>query len=138
MEDIRKVFTIQWVGPFDTFTSLSEYLNDPNTCDCHLFSFYYCPGSKKGKGHPISKDDYRYFGLHRSGTPIHTRVAPWHEHLETFENLFLYGLVVLAIRLNRLHKTLRTLKQFSFRHTRMSLQKTHKRKRQHLKKASVS
>ena len=62
MEDIRKVFTIQWVGPFDTFTSLSEYLNDPNTCDCHLFSFYYCSGNKKGKGHPISKDDYRYFG----------------------------------------------------------------------------
>lgn len=88
MEDIRKVFTIQWVGPFDTFTSLSEYLNDPNTCDCHLFSFYYCSGSKKGKGHPISKDDYRYFGLHRSGTPIHTRVASWHEHLRNFREPF--------------------------------------------------
>ena len=84
MDDIRKVFTIQRGGPFDTFTSLSEYLNDPNTCDCHLFSFYYCSGNKKGKGHPISKDDYRYFGLHRSGTPIHTRVAPWHEHLRNF------------------------------------------------------
>ena len=56
MEDIRKVFTIQWVGPFETFASLFEYLNDPNTCDCHLFSFYYSSGSKKGKGHPISKD----------------------------------------------------------------------------------
>ena len=73
MEDIRKVFTIQWVGPFDTFTSLSEYLNDPNTCDCHLFSFYYCSGNKKGKGHPISKD---------------TRVAPWHEHLRNFREPF--------------------------------------------------
>lgn len=55
MEDIRKVFTIQWVGPFDTFASLSEYLNDPNTCDCHLFSFYYCPGSKKVKGIPLAR-----------------------------------------------------------------------------------
>ena len=88
MEDIRKVFTIQWVGPFETFASLFEYLNDPNTCDCHLFSFYYCSGSKKGKGHPISKDDYRYFGLHRSGTPIHMRVAPWHEHLKNFREPF--------------------------------------------------
>ena len=136
MEDIRKVFTIQWVGPFDTFTSLSEYLNDPNTCDCHLFSFYYCPGSKKGKGHPISKDDYRYFGLHRSGTPIHTRVAPWHEHLRNFREPF--SLWIGSFSDSTQQTPQRTLKQFSFRHTRMSLQKTHKRKRQHLKKASVS
>ena len=26
MEDIRKVFTIQWVGPFETFASLYRYL----------------------------------------------------------------------------------------------------------------
>ena len=32
MEDIRKVFTIQWVGPFETFASLFEYLNAPNNC----------------------------------------------------------------------------------------------------------
>ena len=52
MEDICKTFTIQWVGPFSSSTPeiLKDYLNDPNTCDKHLFSFYYCSGSKKVKG----------------------------------------------------------------------------------------
>lgn len=88
MEDIKKVFTIQWVGPFANFDSLSQYLKDPKTCDCQLFSFYYCSGSKKEKGHPIDKTDYRYFGLHRSETSIGTRVTPWHEHLKDFREPF--------------------------------------------------
>lgn len=91
MEDIRKIFTIQWVGPFNNFESLSKYLKDTNSCDCHLFSFYYCSGSKKGKGHPTSKTNYRYFGVHglqNSETPIQARVNPWHEHLRNFREPF--------------------------------------------------
>ncbi len=88
MEDIKKVFTIQWVGPFNTFSSLFQYLKNPNTCESSLFNFYYCSGSKKGKGHPIDKTDYRYFGLHSSDSPIYARVNPQHEHLRDFREPF--------------------------------------------------
>lgn len=88
MEDIRKVFTIQWVGPFTTFKELFQYLEDCNTCDSQLFSFYYCSGSKKGKGHPLDKIDYSYFGLHKSESPIQSRVNQWHEHLRNFREPF--------------------------------------------------
>ena len=88
MEDIRKVFTIQWVGPFTTFKKLFQYLEDCNTCDSQLFSFYYCSGSKKGKGHPLDKIDYSYFGLHKSESPIQSRVNQWHEHLRNFREPF--------------------------------------------------
>lgn len=88
MEDIRKIFTIQWVGPFDTFDSLNEYLNDTETCDKTLFSFYYCSGSKKGKGHPVASNDYRYFGLRKAETAINKRVNRRHEHLSDFREPF--------------------------------------------------
>ena len=88
MENIEKIFTIQWVGPFDTFDSLNEYLNDKNTCDKQLFSFYYCSGSKKGKGHPVSDKGFRYFGLHKAESAINKRVNRNHEHLSDFREPF--------------------------------------------------
>ena len=92
MEDISKTFTIQWVGPFSPSSPqvLKDYLNDPNTCDKHLFSFYYCSGSKKGKGYPIDKMDYRYFGLHKANTPITARVNATHETLSKFREYKLW------------------------------------------------
>lgn len=88
MDDIRKVFTLQWVGPFDSFASLRKYLNNPNTCNAYLFSFYYCVGSKKGRGYAYSKQDYRYFGLHKADSPINMRVNVTHEKLSRFREPF--------------------------------------------------
>ena len=79
MDDINKVYTIQWVGPFDTFDNLKTYLENPDTCDKTLFSFYFCSGSKKGKGFPVQRDSYRYFGLHKADTAINSRVRATHE-----------------------------------------------------------
>lgn len=90
MEDIRKIFTIQWVGPFHSFEKMKEYLNDEETCEKTLFSFYYCSGSKLGKGHPSTKKDYRYFGLHKASSPISSRVNRTHERLSQFKEFSLW------------------------------------------------
>lgn len=87
MDDIRKIFTLQWVGPFDSFVSLREYLRNPDTCNAP-FNFYYCAGSKKGKGYAINKQNYRYFGLHKADTPISSRVNATHEKLSKFREPF--------------------------------------------------
>lgn len=39
MEDIKKVFTIQWVGPFANFDSLSQYLKDPKLVIVNYLAF---------------------------------------------------------------------------------------------------
>lgn len=85
MENIEQTFTIQWVGPFRSLNGLRKYLNDPVTCEKSLFSFYYISGSKKGKGHPKTKRDYRYFGIHKSpNCSITGRLNASHEHLNDF------------------------------------------------------
>ena len=92
MEDISKTFTIQWVGPFSSSNpaAFKKYIDDPNICDKHLFSFYYCSGSKKGRGFPVNKKDYRYFGLHKAGTPITARVNSTHKTLAKFREYKLW------------------------------------------------
>jgi len=87
MEDINKVFTIQWVGPFNTFEAYKKYLNSEDTCQSNLFSFYCISGCKKGRG--FSKDRiYRYFGAHFADSPINKRVNCSHEHLKHFREPF--------------------------------------------------
>lgn len=85
MEDIKQIFTIQWVGPFASLKQMKEYLNRPETCEKQLFTFYYICGSKNGSGYHRSKTDYRYFGIHKqTETSIEQRLNNAHEHLCEF------------------------------------------------------
>ena len=87
MEDIKKVFTIQWVGPFTNLETMNKYLNSEDTCDNTLFSFYFFCGNRSGKGHKISKY-YSYFGRHcpseKQSSSISTRLNKSHEHYKHF------------------------------------------------------
>ncbi|MDD2286145.1 MAG: hypothetical protein PHS38_12460 [Bacteroidales bacterium] len=87
MEDIKKVFTIQWVGPFTNLETMNKYLNSEDTCDNTLFSFYFFCGNRSGKGHKISKY-YSYFGIHcpsgKKSSSISTRLNKKHEHYRHF------------------------------------------------------
>lgn len=81
MEDIRKVFAIQWGGPFKTLADMKSYLNKPDTCDESQFSFYYFRGKKKGTGY--GRKPYSYFGIHK-GEHITWRLTQTHEHYKAF------------------------------------------------------
>ena len=81
MEDIRKVFAIQWVGPFKTLDDMKSYLKNPETCDENQFSFYYFRGKKKGTGY--GRKPYSYFGIHK-GEHITWRLTQTHEHYKAF------------------------------------------------------
>ena len=81
MEDIRKVFAIQWVGPFKTLDDMKSYLRNPETCDESLFSFYYFRGKKKGTGY--GRKLYSYFGIHKGGN-LSERLTKKHEHYKDF------------------------------------------------------
>lgn len=84
MEDIRKTFTIQWVGPFRDLAHMRKYLNDKTTCDKTLFSFYYFYGNKKGQGYAKSLF-YSYFGIHKKIDGIEKRLSNYHEHFSKFQ-----------------------------------------------------
>lgn len=82
MEDIKKVFAIQWVGPFKTLDEMKSYLKNPATCDESLFCFYYFRGNKKGAGHPSAKY-YNYLGITNQRS-IADRLCKSHEHYKDF------------------------------------------------------
>lgn len=92
MEDIRKQYTIQWVGSFHSIEEAKAHRRGAKnglfaTPDC--FTFYYFRGNKKGKGHRVSKF-YSYFGIHKSLDGYHKRLNTSHEHFKKFrvnENL---------------------------------------------------
>lgn len=86
MEDIRKQYTIQWVGPFHSLEEAKTHRRGAKndlfaTPDC--FTFYYFRGNKKGKGHRASKF-YSYFGIHKSLNGYHKRLNTTHEHFKEF------------------------------------------------------
>ena len=88
MNDIKKTYTIQWVGPFHSLGEYKVYLQREDTCDKSLFSFYYFIGNKKGKGYKKTLL-YDYFGIHK-GNDITSRLNKCHEHFKDFhinENL---------------------------------------------------
>jgi hypothetical protein len=87
MEDIKKTFTIQWVGPFSSLQELQTYTEDNTTCDSGLFNFYYFVGKRKEKW---SRSGAAYFGIHHNDDGIMNRLKAQHEHLAQFredENL---------------------------------------------------
>ena len=82
MEDIKKQYTIQWVGPFHSLDEARKHRKGSTedlfaTPDC--FNFYYFRGNKKGRGHKLSKF-YSYFGIHKSLDGYHKRLNYSHEH----------------------------------------------------------
>lgn len=92
MEDIKKQYTIQWVGPFHSLEEARKHrLGAKNgefaTPDC--FNFYFFRGNKKGRGHKHSKF-YSYFGIHKALDGYHNRLNSSHSHYREFhenENL---------------------------------------------------
>lgn len=83
MQDIKKTFTIQWVGPFKDIEHMKRYLRDSSTCDKSLFNFYYFSGNKTGSGHSTSKI-YSYFGIHKKADGIEKRLNDCHSHYNDF------------------------------------------------------
>lgn len=82
MEDIKKQYTIQWVGPFHSLEEARKHRKGAKdelfaTPDC--FTFYYFRGNKRGRGHKLSKF-YSYFGIHKSLDGYHKRLNYSHEH----------------------------------------------------------
>jgi hypothetical protein len=83
MEDIKKTFTIQWVGPFASLDELRDYCQkgskeEPEVCPSGLFNFYYFTGRNKQKW---SRKIESYFGIHYKNDGIMNRVNNSHEHL---------------------------------------------------------
>ena len=86
MEDIKKQYTIQWVGPFHSLEQARRHRKGAKdelfaTPDC--FTFYYFRGNKKGRGHKLSKL-YSYFGIHKALDGYHKRLNKNHEHFRKF------------------------------------------------------
>lgn len=86
MEDIKKQYTIQWVGPFHSLEEARKHRKGAKdelfaTPDC--FTFYYFRGNKRGRGHKLSKF-YSYFGIHKSLDGYHKRLNYSHEHYREF------------------------------------------------------
>lgn len=86
MEDIKKQYTIQWVGPFHSLEEAKSHRQGAKndlfaTPDC--FTFYYFRGNKRGKGYRSSKF-YSYFGIHKSLNGYHKRLNRAHEHFKDF------------------------------------------------------
>ena len=86
MEDIKKQYTIQWVGPFHSLEQARCHRKGAKdelfaTPDC--FTFYYFRGNKKGRGHKLSKL-YSYFGIHKALDGYHNRLNKNHEHFREF------------------------------------------------------
>ena len=86
MEDIKKQYTIQWVGPFHSLEEARHHRKGAKnglfaTPDC--FNFYYFRGNKKGRGYKLSKF-YSYFGIHKAADGYHKRLNKNHEHYSEF------------------------------------------------------
>lgn len=86
MEDIKKQYTIQWVGPFHSLEEARKHRKGSKedlfaTPDC--FNFYFFRGNKKGRGHKRSKF-YSYFGIHKALDGYHKRLNRNHEHFRDF------------------------------------------------------
>ncbi|MDE6680283.1 MAG: hypothetical protein K2J92_02910, partial [Muribaculaceae bacterium] len=86
MEDIKKQYTIQWVGPFHSLEEARYHRKGAKnglfaTPDC--FNFYYFRGNKKGRGYKLSKF-YSYFGIHKAADGYHKRLNKNHEHYSAF------------------------------------------------------
>jgi hypothetical protein len=83
MEDIRHIYTIQWVGPFNSYEALKVYIKrgrNNEVAEASLFSFYYFEGNKKWKRENL----YRYFGKHSKLDGIQHRLNKCHEHFKNY------------------------------------------------------
>lgn len=91
MEDILRIYTIQWVGPFSNYAEMKEHykVKKQQEGQCShpgLFSFYYFSGNKKWK----RDKKFAYFGKHEKIDSIFKRLNPRHEHYSRYhenENL---------------------------------------------------
>lgn len=86
MEDIKKQYTIQWVGPFHSLEEARMHRKGSKdelfaTPDC--FNFYHFRGNKKGRGYKLS-NFYSYFGIHKALDGYHNRLNKNHEHFRDF------------------------------------------------------
>lgn len=89
MEEINHTYTIQWVGPFNTYNALKDYVKrgrNNEVAHSSLFSFYYFEGNKKWQ----RGKDFKYFGKHEKADGIQVRLNKSHEHFKKYhenENL---------------------------------------------------
>jgi hypothetical protein len=92
MEEINHTYTIQWVGPFNTYNALKDYVKrgrNNEVAHSSLFSFYYFEGNKKWQKEKI----FKYFGKHEKDNGIQHRLNKMHEHFRNYhenENLSIW------------------------------------------------
>lgn len=84
MEDIRRTYTIQWVGPFKSDKEVAEFErkgNQDGVCHSSCFNFYYISGNLK-IGRPRI---HRYFGIHHKLDGIRKRLNLRHSILSSLK-----------------------------------------------------
>ncbi len=84
MDDIKRTYVIQWVGPFKSDEEIADYVkkgDNGERCHSSCFTFYYLSGVKK-IGRPKT---HRYFGIHRKLDGIQKRLNYRHPILSSMK-----------------------------------------------------
>lgn len=84
MNDIKRSYTIQWVGPFKSDNEIATYVrrgDNNEVCHSSCFTFYYLTGVNK-IGRPKL---HRYFGIHHKLDGIRNRLNLRHSILSTLK-----------------------------------------------------
>ena len=84
MNDIKRSYLIQWVGPFKSDNDVAKYVkrgDNNEVCHSSCFTFYYLTGINK-IGRPKI---HRYFGVHHKLDGIRNRLNLRHSILSTLK-----------------------------------------------------
>lgn len=78
METIKHTYTIQWVGPFDSYEAYRDYLKN-SEIGSDYFNIYYFQARQDAR-----YNWHRYVGIHTVNDGIEKRLNKSHSHLREF------------------------------------------------------
>ena len=79
VESIKHTYTVQWVGPFSSYSDYRAYLNDSHTLGSDCFNIYYFEAQQDAR-----YKWHRYVGIHKANDGIEKRLNTSHHHLKKF------------------------------------------------------
>lgn len=79
VESIKHTYTVQWVGPFSSYSDYRAYLNDSHTLGSDCFNIYYFEAQQDAR-----YKWHRYMGIHKANDGIEKRLNTSHHHLKKF------------------------------------------------------
>lgn len=79
MESIKHTYTLQWVGPFNSYDEYREYITSQDSLDSSYFNIYYFQ-ARMDRRFNVN----RYLGIHTINDGIEKRLNRRHEHFGSF------------------------------------------------------